>query len=115
MFFGEPNENKSRDELAGAIQSGRERQGAAGSGRERQGAAGSGRERRGSRIYALFIRNVVLDSLRFKKILELQGKSRENFEISVPSFTVSETRFFLRGFRSDTTRCFMCKPKSTAK
>ena len=37
---------------------------------------------------------------KFKKLLELQGESQETLEISVPSFTVSETQFFLYRFNN---------------
>ena len=35
-----------------------------------------------------FIRNLIQDSQKFKKLLELLGRSQETLEISVPSFTV---------------------------
>ena len=55
-----------------------------------------------------FIRNLVLDCLKFKKLLELQGKSRETLETSVLSFTVSETYFSSRDLEVSTAVCFMC-------
>ena len=41
---------------------------------------------------------LVPDIVKFKKLLELQGKSLETFDLSVPFFTVSENPVFLHGF-----------------
>ena len=45
-----------------------------------------------------FIRNLVLDTRNIKKLLELEGKSSESIECSVPTYTVSEVTFLLHGF-----------------
>ena len=65
-------------------------------------------------VSSRFIRNLVLDRRKFEKLLELRGKTfrttrkEETLEISVPSFTVSETRFSSPDLEVSTTVCFMC-------
>ena len=64
--------------------------------------------------YAFFIRNqfignLVLDSLKFNKFLELQGKRYETLECSVPSFTVSEVHFSSTDLEVSTYSMLYCK------
>ena len=54
-----------------------------------------------------FIRNLVLDGLKFERLVELQGRSREASEISVPSFTFSETQFFSKDLMLSTAVSFI--------
>ena len=37
--------------------------------------------------------------LKFKKLLELQGRSQDTLELSVPFFIALEAPFFLHGFK----------------
>ena len=65
------------------------------------------------------VRNLVLDSLKLKKLLELQGKSYESLEISVTSFSVSERNLSSKDIKLFITIVFCAQkpvsPMSTAK
>ena len=54
------------------------------------------------------IRNLVLDVLTFKKLLELPGKSYKTLALSVPSVTVSEIPFPHGFLKISSTVCFLC-------